>query len=119
MPSLRTCLALSVLTTVGLADGCHRSVIDHAGLTAATHDSLALLATRSANRSLPPHQWPAGIMALRPERIIVRDRVVEIVAQSYFDGGWGYYVTTDPKDLPMPRECVDRIGPDIYWHGPC
>lgn len=85
--SARSLSVLAMLTAIILSDGCHLPTTDRRLLTAATKDAFSLLAEDGPKGPLEPRHWSVNLLRLRPERILVRERGVEIVTQSYFDGG--------------------------------
>ena len=68
---------------------------------------------------LPPRQWPSAIASLKPDRVIVHQWGVDVSIKPYFDGGWGYHISRNKSDLPMPPGCYWERGDNVYWHGPC
>lgn len=44
---------------------------------------------------------------------------LDIVVKSYFDGGWGYHITDQARELPMPEGCYTKLAEDVFWHDPC
>ncbi len=122
MMSLRTRLALLLLTTIVLADGCHRPTLDHSELAAIRSGAVRLMrmqATQPSHDEPASDDWPIAIQQLRPDRVIVRQQSVYIITTSWFDGGWGYYVTHDRSATALPNVCYRPIGKDVYWHDPC
>lgn len=99
-------------------------ISDPVRLKAVRAEALSLMATYSPKpsrsyASLPKRQWPATIASLRPQIVLVDEQGVEILIKPFFDGGWGYQVTRDPRSLPMPRQCYSEVSPGVFWHDPC
>jgi hypothetical protein len=68
---------------------------------------------------VPANRWPPTIASLRPESVTVTRWGLDIMIRGYFDGGWGYHVPRDSRNLPMPSECYWRMSDGVFWHGPC
>jgi hypothetical protein len=62
---------------------------------------------------------PPAIASLRPEFVTVYNWGVDIPIKLFFDGGWGYHVARDRRDLPMSDGCYSEVSQGIFWHGPC
>ena len=69
--------------------------------------------------SIPRAQWPPAIASLKPAFVTVQEWGVDIDVKPYFDGGWGYQIPRNKRDLPKPAGCYSEPGPDVFWHGPC
>ena len=87
-------------------------------------EAMSLMATHPAKPPLryadvPKVQWPAAIASLDPERVVVHEWGVDILAKSYFDGGWGYHVARQRRDLPMLDGCYSEVSEGVFWHDPC
>jgi hypothetical protein len=68
---------------------------------------------------IPKREWPPTIAGLRPFSVTVFEWGVDILVRPDFDGGWGYEVPRDKRDLPMPAGCYSEPGPGVFWHGTC
>ncbi len=109
---------VTLLFAIALSDGCHRPTLDQAELAALAADATtlkAMPATMHVEGPVAERDWPAAIRRLDPERVVVRGESVELLVSSYFDGGWGYYITSHTAAYC----CSSAVGPNIYWHEPC
>ena len=82
------------------------------------------MATYAANpieqsSDVPEDRWPPAIASLKPYSVTVRLGMVDITTKPYFDGGWGYGVASDKRNLTMLMKCWSELGHNVYWHGPC
>ena len=115
---------LFVIATAGtLAWMWYRQTPTHneAKLKALSDEARTLVARGPADETLriPEKLWPPTIARLHPEWVRVFPWGVDVEMVSFFDGGWGYDIVTESKQLPMPIECYENLGRGIYWHGPC
>ncbi len=121
MASLRTLGMITLLFGIALSDGCHRPTLDKTELAAIRSGAMRLMRTDASppDRDPDPDALPEAIRRLQPDHVIVRRNSVDIITKSWFDGGWGYYVTVDRAAPSMPIGCYLPIGDNIYWHNPC
>lgn len=119
-------IAIPIIALVALAIYCAfpHPTHDQAELKAIAAESQSLLATYpisgpAQSVDIPEDKWPPAIAGLRPFSVTVRYRMVEITTRQFFDGGWGYGVASDKRDLTMLVECWSGPGNGVYWHGPC
>jgi hypothetical protein len=68
---------------------------------------------------VPKSEWPPVIASLQPYSVTVHTWGVDISIKPYFDGGWGYAVSRNKRDLPMLEKCWSEPGQGVFWHGPC
>lgn len=68
---------------------------------------------------VPKSHWPQAIASLQPHTVYVRASDVRILTKPYFDGGWGYEIVRDRRDLGMLPECYRELIQGVFWHGPC
>lgn len=68
---------------------------------------------------VPKNRWPGTIASLNPQWVQLYPWGVEVQIEGFFDGGWGYHILLNGRELPMPKECYEDLGRSIYWHGPC
>lgn len=111
------------LSALLLSAGCQRPTGDPATLAAVRIEAQDLkkaypIGARQV-RDVAPSHWPPAIAGLHPKQVTIYATGVDILTQSGFDGGWGYHVTRDARDLPMPAACYEAIAHDVFWHGPC
>ncbi|WP_448662310.1 hypothetical protein ACG3SL_16815 [Sphingomonas sp. CJ20] len=115
---------LATLAAAALLSGCHRPISDPARLQELGAAAGSLRVTHPADAArhyseVPKSEWPAAIANLHPERVVVHEWGVDVVIKSYFDGGWGYHVAEQRRDLPMLDGCYSEISKGVFWHGPC
>jgi len=116
--------AFALSAALALFGGCERPTRDESVLRAIRAESAQLVAKhpiRPPERSVqvPKNRLPRVIASLDPEMVTVHDWGVDIMVRPGFDGGWGYQVARDKRDLPMPAECYSDVAAGIFWHGPC
>ena len=115
-------LAISSLALL-LPAGCHRPTHDAATLAALRSEAGALMTAWPAGagrtREVPPSRWPPAIAGLGPQRVTTDPTAVDIATTASFDDGWGYRITRDPRDLPMPASCDEGPARAVFRHGPC
>lgn len=125
---MRGCLSIAIPVMILIATGIYSAFShptrDQATLRLLAAEAHQLLATTplSPNEksvALPAGKWPKTIADLKPYSVIVRAGMVDITTKPSFDGGWGYGVTNDKRNLTMLVECWSELGRDVYWHGPC
>ncbi|WP_171905760.1 hypothetical protein [Sphingobium phenoxybenzoativorans] len=73
---------------------------------------------RKAPSIIPKGKWPRVIASLHPERVTVLTDGVDILIRPYFDGGWGYFVPSNERDIPEPVGRFARIDRGVYWYQP-
>jgi hypothetical protein len=114
--------ALAIALT--LLAGCSRPTRDPSTLRAIKAESQYLTTTHPLNPTkgwvgVPKNQWTPAIASLEPYDVTVYSWGVGIGIKRWFDGGWGYDVPHNKRDLPMPAECYSEPGEGVFWHGPC
>lgn len=98
-------------------------VSDPARLAAIRGDAQVLRARYPAKppehyTRIPENEWPGAIAGIHPDRVIVHEWGVDIVVKPFFDGGWGYHVAPDKRQLPKPQGCYSEVSREVFWHGP-
>lgn len=121
---MRPLAAHLTVTLLMLLGGCDWPTHNPAKLKAIQVEAEALIASHPIKRpnhwaSVPKQQWPRVIASLQPEFVTVHEWGVDITTKPFFDGGWGYQVAKNKRDLPMPEGCYRRIYKNVFWHGPC
>ena len=112
----------ATLTLLALLGGCNWPTYNSAKLKAIKAEALvANHPIRPPNHwaDVPKQQWPPAIASLQPEFVTVHQWGVNITTKAYFDGGWGYQVAKNKRDLPMPEGCYWEMYQHVFWHGPC
>lgn len=117
-------LSLATLAAAAILGGCHRPVSDPARLRALEAAATALRRAYPVDavrhhREVPRRAWPAAVAAFHPDRVVVHQWGVDVRVKAYFDGGWGYHIARQRRDLPMPDGCYSEVQPRVFWHGPC
>ncbi len=117
-------IVFPVLAALALLSGCHRPTSDPVKLTAIETEAVALMAMHPATpprhyTRVPKNQWPATIASLQPELVTVHKWGVDVLIKPHFDGGWGYHIVRQRRDLPMLDECYLEVSHGVFWHGPC
>lgn len=120
----RIALSLATLAAVALFGACHRPISDPARLQALEAAATALRRTHPVDvlrhyREVPRRDWPAAVVALHPERVVIHEWGVDILVTAYLDGGWGYHIAAQRSDLPMAPGCYAQVSMGVFWHGPC
>ena len=77
------------------------------------------VAPQSSWRNIPKAEWPPTIASLNPSGVTVYAGGVDIMTRPSFDGGWGYNVPRNRRDLLMPANCYSEPSAGVFWHGPC
>lgn len=116
--------AIAIVSSILILRICNGPILDRAKLATMKADAHVLMRTHPAPATgewadVPPGDWPHTIASLGPERVQVTGWGVNIATKSYFDGGWGYHIPRDGRDLPMPHECYSEPAAGVFWHGPC
>ncbi|WP_179044049.1 hypothetical protein [Sphingobium lactosutens] len=108
--------ALIMLT---LATACSGPTRDPSVLQAIRTEARML--SRSTARSqvaLPKSKWPQAISGLEPENVTISADGVDILVKPYFDGGWGYFIPPNDRELPEPKGRFEPVGKGVYWYCP-
>lgn len=116
--------AFALSAALVLLGGCQWPSRDESVLRAIRVESAQLVATYPIRPpehwvEVPKNQLPRVIASLDPEMVTVYDWGVDIMVRPDFDGGWGYHVARDKRDLPMPAECYSEVAAGVFWHDPC
>lgn len=102
-----------------LTSGCTWPTRDHSTLTAIKAESLALMrAHPGMNRPIPQHDWPRAIANLQPTFVSVDEQGVDIMMKPAMDGGYGYYVPKNAREVPDPPERYSKLDEGVYWYRP-
>jgi hypothetical protein len=109
---------------LALVAGCASPTHDESVLRAVKAESQLLVASHPIKppkgwADVPRSEWPPAIAGLQPYSVIVRGSGVDILIKPDFDGGWGYEIPRDKRDLRMPAECYSEPGQGVFWHDPC
>ena len=117
--------ALAILVVVATLQGCPGPISDARKLRAIKAEAEALVAglpdkpPRDQFGIVSKNYWPPAIATLEPHTLYVRPSGVHILTKPDFDGGWGYEIVRDRRDLGMPPECYWEMAEGVFWHGPC
>lgn len=114
----------ATLALLVLLGGCDWPTYNPTKLKAIKVEAEALVANHPIKPpnhwvDVPKQQWPPTIAKLQPEFVTVHQWGVDITTKPYFDGGWGYQVAKNKRDLPMPEGCYREMYQNVFWHGPC
>ncbi|HEX8442418.1 MAG TPA: hypothetical protein VF631_02090 [Allosphingosinicella sp.] len=104
----------AALAALPLLSGCAWPTYSQSTLKAIKTESQLLMTAnpiKPAERwtSVPQSQWPPVIASLHPYSVTVHQWGVHISIKPYFDGGWGYMIPRDKRDLPMPEACYSSL----------
>lgn len=113
-------LGLALLPLLALLAACAWPTRDEDTIRAIRAESLELMATKPtrAFETAPKGGWPPAIASLDPDSVSVDTDEVYILIKPSFDGGWGYYVPRDEKDVPQPGGPFTALGHGVYWYRP-
>lgn len=117
--------ALAILIVVSTLQGCPGPITDSRKLRAIKAEAEMLMAglpdrpPRDQFGIVPKSYWPPVIASLQPHTVYVFPSEVRILTKPDFDGGWGYEIVRDRRDLGMPPDCYWEVSPGVFWHGPC
>jgi len=117
-------IALAILAVFALLSGCSRPISDTLKLRALKTEAQSLKAGHPIKSpkvwaEVPKSQWPPVIAGLEPYSVTVHQWGVDILVKPDFDGGWGYHVPRNKRDMPMPAGCYSEPSEGVFWHGSC
>lgn len=117
-------ITLATLAATSILSGCNRPVSDAEQLRAIRAEAQTLMKAHAPEqpskwKDVPKGQWPTAISSLHPQAVTVHTWGVDITTKAYFDGGYGYEVSRNKADLPMPAACYSEPSRGVFWHGPC
>ena len=117
-------LAAFAILALALLNSCSLPTYDPEKQRAIRTEAQALMARYPISRAeqwadVSKGGWPPVIASLDPYRVTVHSWGVNIWVKPYFDGGWGYHVATNKRDLPLPENCYSELSQAVFWHGPC
>ncbi len=112
--------AFAVLAALALISGCAWPSYYPPTLKAIKAESRVLLKAYPANAEefVPQDRWPLLIGSLGPEFVLINPDGVHIMTKASFDGGWGYFVPRQDRQLPEPVERFEEVGQGVYWWHP-
>ncbi|WP_176593433.1 hypothetical protein [Sphingobium sp. EM0848] len=108
-------LALMMLL---LATGCSGPTRDQSVLQAVHSEARTLTRATTSPVVLPKSQWPQAIASLEPENVTISSDGVDILMKPDFDGGSGYFIPSNDKELPEPKGRFAPVGKGVYWYHP-
>ncbi|MET0363116.1 MAG: hypothetical protein ABW169_00555 [Sphingobium sp.] len=106
------------LITLFLMTGCSGPIRDQSTLQAVYAEAQALNRTTTSRIFLPKSQWPQAIASLEPENVTVSADGVDTLIKPYFDGGSGYFIPSNGRQLPEPKGRFEPAGKGVYWYHP-
>lgn len=118
-------VTLAILAVVATLEGCPGPTSDAHKLRAIKAEAEALMTSLPDNPprdkfgGIPKSHWPPAIASLQPHSVYVRPSDVRILTKPDFDGGWGYEIVRDKRDLGMPPDCYWEMIQGVFWHPPC
>lgn len=119
---LRKSLVAGFATVAALTSlsGCERPTHDPSTLKAIRAESEILMKVyrAEADAAVPQTRWPRSIASIEPQMVSINSDGVYITTKAYFDGGWGYFVPRQQRELPEPVERFEEVGQGIYWWQP-
>jgi hypothetical protein len=102
-----------------LATGCSGPTRDQSKLRAIHAEARTLTtATTTSPVALPKSQWPHAIASLNPENVTISPDGVDILIKPDFDGGSGYFIPSNDRELPEPKGRFEPVGKGVYWYHP-
>ncbi len=121
---LRVAPPILILIAIVMYCAFPQPIHDDATLKAVAGESQALMAIHPISPGaqpieIPRDKWPSAIASLDPDSVKVRNGLVDITTQPYFDGSWGYGFAADQQSLTMLPDCWSYLAHDVYWHAPC
>jgi hypothetical protein len=118
-------VATAVLVAIASYSIFPHPTYDRTKLKAVAAESRLLMVTHPIKppekwTAVPEGQWPPAIASLRPYSVTVHQWGVDIEAEPFFDGGWGYGVPRNESARRMLTDwCYADAGEGVLWHGPC
>lgn len=115
----RGILGLALLPILALLATCAQPTRDPSKIKAIRAESLELIAAgpTGAFTTAPKGGWPPAIASLDPDSVSVEPDGVDIMIKPSFDGGWGYYIPRDERNVPR-NPGTSPLGHGVYWHRP-
>jgi hypothetical protein len=113
--------AFALLAALFLLGGCAWPTHDPRKLKAIRAEAQVLMKTyptRTDFVDVLKMRWPPVIARLEPELVLVAPDGVHILVKPYFDGGWGYFVPKNERELPDPPGRFSNLGQGVYWWHP-
>lgn len=103
---------------------CTSPISDPAKLRTIESEALLLMTDHPVSPpnewvDIPMNRWPPGIAGLKAEAVAVHHWGVDIVVRPDIDGGYGYAVAKNERDLPMPAKCYSELYQGVFWYSPC
>jgi hypothetical protein len=116
--------AVAMLFAMAFLCSCTSPISDPAKLRTIESEARLLMVDHPVSPSnagvdIPMNRWPPGIAGLKPEAVAVNHWGVDITVRADMDGGYGYAVPKNRRDLPMPAKCYSELQHSVFWHGPC
>jgi hypothetical protein len=125
MSQLRNLIAAVAMPfAIAFLGSCTSPISDPATLRAIESEARSLMMNHPVSPSnewvdIPMNRWPPEIAGLKPEAVAVHHWGVDIMVKPNLDGGYGYAVPKNKRDLPMPAKCYSELHQGVFWHGPC
>jgi hypothetical protein len=63
---------------------------------------------------VPKSKWPRTSASLTPESVTIFRDGINILVKPGFDGGSGYFIPLNDKDMPEPEEQFQPLGHGVY-----
>lgn len=115
---------IAVFAVLLFLGGCSSPISDQTKLGAIKGEAQSLMASHPValpknQVEVPKERWPQTIASLRPHTVTLYHWGVAISIKPNFDGGWGYDLPQNKKNLPMPAACYTEVSQGVFWHNPC
>ena len=116
---LRGVKAYAFPPLLALLAACAWPTRDESTIRAIRTESLGLIAVGPTGgfTTAPKGGWPPVIASLDPDSVSVDPDGVHIMIKPSFDGGWGYYVPRDERNVPSAHR-FSALGHGVYWYSP-
>ena len=122
--SINLIAAVAVPFATAFLSGCTFPISDPVMLSAIESEARSLIvdypiSAPDGGVDIPMRKWPPKMASLKPQVVTVHRWGVDIMVKPGLDGGYGYAVAQNQKDLPMPANCYSKLRQGVFWHAPC
>lgn len=108
----------AAVAALALVSGCERPTHDVVKLKAMKAEAQMLMKAHAVDTTITRGRWPSTIASLEPKFVMIEPDGVHITTRASFDGGWGYFVPREERDVPEPVGRFEEAGQGVYWWHP-